>query len=153
MRRFKVPKSLVSDNGLQFDSKAFRKYYADLGIKYRFSTPTYPQSNGQAKAMNKVIVNGLKKRLKGAKGRWTEKLLNVLWAYRTTPRRSNGEIPYSLTYGAEAVIPVEISLPNMRILDCSSAMNDDEPTRFARRTPRDGNYPAGKLSIEVGPKI
>ena len=49
---------LISDNDLQFDSKAFRKYYADLGIKNRYSTPTYPQGNGQAEAVNKVIEIG-----------------------------------------------------------------------------------------------
>ena len=64
-----MPESLVSDNGLQFDSKAFRKYCSDLDIKNKYSTPTYPQSNGQAEATNKVIVNGLKKRLEGTKGR------------------------------------------------------------------------------------
>ena len=31
--RFEVPESLVSNNGSQFDSKAFRKFYSDLGIK------------------------------------------------------------------------------------------------------------------------
>ena len=31
--RFEVPESLMSNNGSQFDSKAFRKFYSDLGIK------------------------------------------------------------------------------------------------------------------------
>ena len=31
--RFGVPNSLVTDNGLQFDSKAFRAFYSDLVIK------------------------------------------------------------------------------------------------------------------------
>ena len=65
---FGVPESLVSDNGLQFDSKTFYKFYSDLGIKNRYSTLAYPQSNGQAKATNKAIVNGLKKRLDETKG-------------------------------------------------------------------------------------
>ena len=79
--RFEVPETLILDNRLQFNSKAFWKYYSDLGIKNRYSTPVYPQSNGQAKETNKVIVVGLKKRLEGAKGRWAEELPNVLWAY------------------------------------------------------------------------
>ena len=53
-------------------------------------------------------MNGLKRRLEGAKGRWAEELPNVLWAYRTTPRRSMGETLFSLPYGAEAVIPAEV---------------------------------------------
>ena len=59
--RFRVLHTLISDNGLQFDSKAFKRYCCDLGITNRYSTPTYPQGNGQAEDVNKVIVNGLKK--------------------------------------------------------------------------------------------
>ena len=79
--RFGVPYTLISDNGLQFDSKAFRKYCSDLGIKNRYSTPAYPQGNGQAETVNKVIVSGLKKRLDDIKGRWVEELPYVLWTY------------------------------------------------------------------------
>ena len=83
--RFGVPRVLISDNGLQFDSKAFRRYCYKLEITNRYSTTAYPQRNGQAEAFNKVIVNGLKKRLDDTKGRWVEELPHVLWAYRTTP--------------------------------------------------------------------
>ena len=34
--------------------------------------------------------------------------------YRTTPRRSTGETPFSMTYGSEAVIPIEIGFPTLR---------------------------------------
>ena len=40
--RFGVPNILILNNGLQFNSKAFRKYCSDLGIKNRYSTPAYP---------------------------------------------------------------------------------------------------------------
>ena len=39
--RFGVPHTLILDNGLQFDSKAFRRYCCDLGITNRYSTPAY----------------------------------------------------------------------------------------------------------------
>ena len=89
--RFGVRDSLISDNGLQFDSLAFREFCSNLGIKNRYSSPAYSQSNGQAEAVNKVIVNGLKRRLEGAKGNWAEELSNVFWVYRITPRRCTGE--------------------------------------------------------------
>ena len=76
--RFGIPHSLISDNGLQFDSKSFRRYCCELGITNRYSTPAYPQGNGQVEAVNKVIVSGLKKRLDDAKGRWVEEVLHVL---------------------------------------------------------------------------
>ena len=89
--RFGVPYTLFLDNDLQFDSKSFRRYCCDLRITNRYSTPAYLQGNGQAEAVNKVLVNGLKKRLDNAKGKWVEELSHVLWIYRTTPRRSTGE--------------------------------------------------------------
>ena len=59
-------------------------------------------------------MNGLKKRLDDAKGKWVEELSHVLWTYRTTPRRSTGETPFSITYGAKVVIPLETSFPTLR---------------------------------------
>ena len=56
--RFGIPHTLISDNGLQFDSKAFRRYCCDLGITNSYSTPAYIQGNGQAETVNKIIVNG-----------------------------------------------------------------------------------------------
>ena len=84
--RFEIPHTLISDNRLQFDSKAFRRYYCDLDITNRYSTPAYSQGNGQAEVVNKVIVSGFKKRLDDAKGKWVEELPHVLWTYRTTSR-------------------------------------------------------------------
>ena len=120
---------LISDNGLQFDSKMFRKYCGKLGITNMYSTPAYPQGNGQAEAVNKVIVNGLKKRLDDTKGKWVEELPHVLWTYRTTPRRSTGETPFSLTYGAEAVIPLETGFPTTRTSSFNPKDNDEQLTR------------------------
>ena len=40
--RFEVSHSLISDNGLQFDSKSFRRYCCELGITNRYSTSAYP---------------------------------------------------------------------------------------------------------------
>ena len=112
--RFGVPHTLISDNGLQFNSKTFRQYCSNLWIKNRYSTLAYPQGNGQAEAVNKVIVNGLKKRLDEAKEKWVEELPHVLWTYRTTPRWSIGETLFSMTYGAEAVIPLETGFSTLR---------------------------------------
>ena len=120
---------LISDNGLQFDNKMFRKYCGELGITNRYSTPAYPQGNGQAKAINKVIVSGLKKRLDDAKGKWVEELPHVLWTYRTTPCRSTGETPFSMTYGAETVILLETGFPTSRTSSFNPKDNDEQLTK------------------------
>ena len=124
--QFGVPHVLISDNGLQFDSKMFRRYCGELGITNRYSTPAYPQGNGEADAVNKVIVSGLKKRLDDAKGKWVEELPHVLWTYRTTPRRSTKETPFSMTYGAEVVILLEIGFLTSRTSSFNSKDNDEQ---------------------------
>ena len=124
--RFKVPYVIISDNDLQFDSKMFRRYYGELGITNRYSTPAYPQGNGQAEAVNKVIVSELKKRLNVAKDKWVEELPHVLWTYRTTPRRSIGETHFSMTYGVEAVIPLETGFPTSRTSSFNPKDNDEQ---------------------------
>ena len=70
-------------------------------------------------------MNGLKKRLDDAKGRLVEELSYVLWTYRTTPRRSTGETPFSMTYGAEAVIPLEIGFPTLRTTSFNLSSNNE----------------------------
>ena len=120
---------LILDNGLQFDNKMFRKYCGELGIINKYFTLAYPQGNGQAETVNKVIVGGLKKRLDDAKGKWVEKLPHVLWTYKTTPRRSTRETPFSLTYGAEVVIPLETGFLTTRTSSFNPKDNDEHLTR------------------------
>ena len=112
--RFGIPRSIVSNNGLQFDSRVYRDFCQELKIRNLYSTPQYPQSNDQAEASNRTLLTALKKRLDSAKRKWVEELPKVLWAYRTTARKPTGISPFALTYGMEAVIPTEIGLPTIR---------------------------------------
>ena len=67
--------------------------------------------------------------LDDAKGKWVEELPHILWTYRTTPRRSIGETPFSMTYGAEAVIPLETSFPTSRTSSFNPRDNDEQLTK------------------------
>ena len=68
----------------------------------------------------------MKKRLDDAKGKWVEELPYVLWTYRTMPRRSTGETPFSITYGAEAVIPLETGFLTSRTSSFNPRDNDEQ---------------------------
>ena len=59
-------------------------------------------------------MNGLKKRLDDARRKLVEELSHVLWTYQTIPRRSTGETPFSMTYGAKVVIPLETGFPTLK---------------------------------------
>lgn len=123
--RFGIPKVLISDNGTQFTDKAFREWCKELQIQQKFTSVAHPQANEQTEVTNRTLVNGLKNRLEKAKREWVENLPQVLWSHRTTPRTSNGETPYSLVYGTEAVIPVEIGLASPRVINFSEGSNKE----------------------------
>ncbi|XP_023893183.1 uncharacterized protein LOC112005164 [Quercus suber] len=82
------------------------------------------KGNRQVEAVNKVIVGGLKKRLDNVKEKWVEELSHVLWTYRTTPRRSIGQTPFLMTYGAETVIHLEFGFPTLRTSSFTPSNND-----------------------------
>ena len=69
-------------------------------------------------------MSGFKKRLNDAKGKWVEELSHILWTYRTIPRRSIRETPFSMTYGAEAVISLETRFPTLRTSSFTLSNND-----------------------------
>ncbi|RVW78456.1 hypothetical protein CK203_050454 [Vitis vinifera] len=46
---------------------------------------------------------------------WSKKLSFALWAYRTSFRTSTKATPYSLVYGMEVVLPVEIEMSSLRV--------------------------------------
>ncbi|GKE32212.1 reverse transcriptase domain-containing protein, partial [Tanacetum coccineum] len=54
-----------------------------------------------------------------------EELPHVLWAHRTMIKSSNGETPFSLTYGTEAVIPAEIGMSTLRTAEIDQTKNNE----------------------------
>nr|GEU70030.1 reverse transcriptase domain-containing protein [Tanacetum cinerariifolium] len=55
---------------------------------------------------------------------WVEDISHVLWAHRTMIKSSNGETPFSLTYGAKAVIPAEIGMATLRTAEVDIVKNN-----------------------------
>ncbi|KAI5431031.1 hypothetical protein KIW84_035254 [Lathyrus oleraceus] len=74
-----------------------------------------PKMNGAVEAANKNIKKIVQKMVVTYKD-WHEMLPFALHGYRTSVRTSIGATPYSLVYGMEAVLPVEVEIPSLRVL-------------------------------------
>lgn len=46
---------------------------------------------------------------------WHEKLSFTLWRYHTSIRASTGVTPFSLVYGTEAFLLIELEMPSLKI--------------------------------------
>jgi len=116
---------VVTDNGRQFTDRHLEQFFKGLGIKHLVTSVEHPQTNGQAEAANKVILSELKKRLGQLKGLWAEEIPSILWGYHCTPQSSTKETPYRLTYGTDAMIPVELGEASWRQERFGEQNNDD----------------------------
>ncbi|WVZ15676.1 hypothetical protein V8G54_013242 [Vigna mungo] len=116
VQKFGLPHAVITDNGRQFVDKKLVAFYKELGIKPR---------NGQAEAMNKIIVQELKRRLGEAKGGWVDELPQVLWGYRCSPHGATRKSPFNLTYGTDAMVPVEVGEVTLRKQMVDMERNDE----------------------------
>ncbi|XP_020973549.1 uncharacterized protein LOC107646977 isoform X3 [Arachis ipaensis] len=112
--RFGIPREIIYDNGRQFTDNKLCSFLKNFYIKHRFSSVEHPQTNGQAEAANRVILQAIKKKLNDAKGEWAELIPEILWGYNTTIQTTTGETPFKLVYGSEALIPIEVGVPTLR---------------------------------------
>nr|KAG5701917.1 hypothetical protein BaRGS_014982 [Batillaria attramentaria] len=87
--RHGIPEVVVSDNGTQFSSAAFQEFAEKWDFRHVTSSPTYPQSNGQAESGVKIAKSILNQ----------EDPFLALLSYRSTPIPSLGLSPAELTFG------------------------------------------------------
>ncbi|KAI5327367.1 hypothetical protein L3X38_026763 [Prunus dulcis] len=115
IQRFGIPESITTDRGSSFISRDMLDMAEAFKFKLLQSTPYYAQANGQAESSNKVIINIIRKMLEKNPKQWHEKLSETLWAYRTSKREATGMTPYALTYGHDAILPMEIAVQSLRV--------------------------------------
>ena len=96
-----------------------------MGIKNHYSSPAYPQANGQVEVTNRSLLKIIKTQLERAKVIWPEELPSVLWAYRTTARTPTRETPFRLAYRSEVVTLAEIGLISYRVDNHDERKNNE----------------------------
>ncbi|XP_074288214.1 uncharacterized protein LOC141613381 [Silene latifolia] len=91
----------------------------NLGEKFKFETDQVIDVQRSRKwlgqGFNKTLCNLLRKVVAKSKRDWHERIGEALWAYRTTYKTPTQATPYALVYGVEAVLPLEMQIPSLRI--------------------------------------
>ncbi|XP_058758232.1 uncharacterized protein LOC131631452 [Vicia villosa] len=113
--RYGVPSKIITDNGSNLNNKMMKELCEEFKIEHHNSSPYRPKMNGAVEAANKNIKKIVQKMVVTYKD-WHEMLPFALHGYRTSVRTSTGATPFSLVYGMEAVLPVEVEIPSMRVL-------------------------------------
>ncbi|XP_058757655.1 uncharacterized protein LOC131630928 [Vicia villosa] len=128
--RYGVPERIITDNGSNLNNKMMKELCENFKITHHNSSPYRPKMNGAVEAANKNIKKIVQKMVVTYKD-WHEMLPFALHGYRTSVRTSTGATPFSLVYGMEAILPVEVEIPSLRVLtDVKLSEADWVQTRF-----------------------
>ncbi|XP_070008224.1 uncharacterized protein [Nicotiana sylvestris] len=122
--RFGVPKSIITNNVANLNSDLMKAICETFKIKHKNSTAYRPQMNGVVEATNKNIKKILRKMVENHK-QCHKKLPFALLGYHTIVFTSIQATPYVLVYGTEAVIPVEVEIPSLRVIQ-EAELSDGE---------------------------
>uniref|UniRef100_A0A2N9J551 Integrase catalytic domain-containing protein n=1 Tax=Fagus sylvatica TaxID=28930 RepID=A0A2N9J551_FAGSY len=113
--RYGMPEMLITDNASNLNNRMMDQLCQQFKIQHHNFAPYRPKMNGAVEAANKNVKKILSKMTEMYKD-WHEHLPYALCTYQTSVRTSVGATPYSLVYGMEAVLPVEVEIPSLRIL-------------------------------------
>ncbi|XP_075103606.1 uncharacterized protein LOC142178175 [Nicotiana tabacum] len=104
--RFGIPMSIITDNAANLNSDLMREICEKFKIIHHSSTAYRPQMNGAVEAANKNIKRILRKIVDNHR-QWHVKLSFALLGY---------PLPYMLVYGTETVIPAEVEIPSLGVI-------------------------------------
>ncbi|KAG8485644.1 hypothetical protein CXB51_018864 [Gossypium anomalum] len=110
--QYGMPERIISDNALNLNNKTIVEVCSQFKIKHHNSSLYRPKMNGAVEAANKNIKKIVGKMTETYRD-WHEKLPIALLAYRMFVRTSIGATSFSLVYGIEAVLPIEVEIPSL----------------------------------------
>lgn len=94
-------------------------------MKTKFVSIIHPWDNRQAESANKVILKGIKRNLDDAKELWVELLHEIFWSYYTTPHSTTKETPFTMVYGGNVMLPIEINIPSWWCSQFNPEVNEE----------------------------
>lgn len=81
MRQHGTPAAILSDQGTNFECKAFEAYCREAGVKKVRTTSYHPQCNGLAERTIKTVKQMLSAYVNKSHDNWDELLSTVTFAY------------------------------------------------------------------------
>ncbi|XP_064460281.1 uncharacterized protein K02A2.6-like [Ornithodoros turicata] len=150
--RHGLPEQLVTDNGPQFTSQAFKEFLQQHGIQHILTPPYHPKSNGQAENFVRTLKNAPRR---GGTGK--EAIQSFLLQYPITPHVTTGKSPCMLLVGRQlrSVLDLSVSLdldnqPTRLGLEPGMAGARSKQNYYSDRNSRQGSFTVGDSLLVAG---
>nr|GEX48921.1 reverse transcriptase domain-containing protein [Tanacetum cinerariifolium] len=106
--RFGTPRAIISDRDTHFCNDQFAKVMLKYRVTHRLYTAYHTQTSGQVEVSNRGLKRILERTVGENRASWSDKLYDVLWAFRTAFKTPIGCTPYKLVYGKAYHLPIEL---------------------------------------------
>lgn len=101
-----IPEKIVSDNGAQFTSNAFKAFVEELGITHSRTTDYHPEANGMDERFNGSLVKLIRNYVQRDQLNWDEKIPWALFGYNSARNETTMISPYTILYSRNPRLPL-----------------------------------------------
>lgn len=108
---FWIPQSIVLDWDKKFLSAFWSSLWSMIDIKLTKSTTFHPQTDGQTKVVNRMIVHILRMYNSKHPCTWDESLPYVQHSYNKALHNSIGNNPFQVGLGFQPLCPTDMAIP------------------------------------------
>jgi hypothetical protein len=104
-----IPKTITSDRDVKFISHFLRTLWKKMGTKLQFSSASHPQTDGQTKAINRLLGNLLRSFVGKNLRQWDLILAQIEFAYNNSTNQPTGKCPFEVVYGMRPLSPLDLT--------------------------------------------
>ena len=147
-----IPEVIKSDNGPPFNGEEYQRYVSALGIKAKFSTPYWPQGNGEAERFMQPLGKALK--TAHAQGRpWKKELNRFLLQYRTAPHETTKVPPSELLFNRTVKGRLPVLHKRNVVNKHKQARENDQQKQCYNKQYADNRRNAKTREIKIGDSV
>jgi hypothetical protein len=101
-----VPKTIISDRGLQFVARFWEQLHASIRTHLIHSSAYHPQMDGQTKQVNQILEDMLRACVIEYPGSWDKNLPWAEFLYNNSYQESLKMAPFEALYGRQCCTPL-----------------------------------------------
>ncbi|KYO38473.1 hypothetical protein Y1Q_0015703 [Alligator mississippiensis] len=103
-----LPEQIHFDQGRDFKSHLLREIFQMAGIWKSWTSPYHPQGDPQPERFNRTLLNMLGTLRNEQKDCWSQHLAFLVHVYNITRNDATGASPYSLMFGRETRLLIDL---------------------------------------------
>ena len=138
IRQHSIPESILSDQGVQFESAITQSLCKKLGIRKLRTSTAHPQCDGQTERLNRtiraqIVRNSLSlalvKEMNSDSYEWDQFIPQIEFAYNTTVHSTTGYSPFFMLHARHPRLPVHVMFGTQDTLETNTRNCNDLDTR------------------------